>query len=100
MHFELASHEEITHALGERLRAHRLAQNLQQEELAARAGMSGRALRNLERGGQASLDNFVKVAMALGLAGGLDALFELKPRSIRAMEQASMRRQRASRSRP
>jgi transcriptional regulator with XRE-family HTH domain len=100
MHFELASSEEIIQALGQRLRAHRIAQNLLQEDLAARAGMSGRALRNLERGGHASLDNFIKVAMALGLAGGLATLFELQPRSIRAMEQANEQRQRAPRSRP
>jgi transcriptional regulator with XRE-family HTH domain len=99
MHFELASPEEAAQELGRRLRAHRLNQNLQQGELAGRAGMSERALRNLERGGQATFDNFVRVAMALGLAGELDALFELKPRSIKAMERASASRQRASRTR-
>ena len=97
MHFDLANSGEIAEELGLRLRTHRLAQNLQQAELAARAGISERALRNLERTGQATFDNFIRVVMALGLASHLDALFELRPRSIKAMEQASIKRQRASR---
>lgn len=97
MHFVLSTSQEIIAELGQRLRAQRLSQNLQQEELANRAGVSERALRNLERNGQATLDNFVRVVMALGLAEELGGLFELKPKSIKAMEAASVRRQRASR---
>ncbi|SAL85153.1 XRE family transcriptional regulator [Caballeronia arvi] len=100
MNFDLASSSEISDELGQRLRAHRLAQNLQQAELAARAGISERALRNIERNGPATLDNFIRIAAALGLAGNFDTLFELKPRSIKAMEKASIKRQRASRSQP
>lgn len=100
MHFDLATPLEIAETLGERLRANRLLQNLQQGELAARAGISERSLRNIERSGQGTLDNFIRVAIALGLAGNLDLLFELKPRSIKAMEEASVKRQRASRTKP
>src|SRR5579863_6163049 len=53
--FELATADEIACELGRRLRAHRLAQNFQQSELAARAGISERALRNLERTGRGTL---------------------------------------------
>jgi|ERR1700738_467656 transcriptional regulator with XRE-family HTH domain len=95
--FELATADEITRELGQRLRAHRLAQNLQQSELAARAGISERALRNFERMGQGSLDTFVRVTMSLGLAASLSSLLELKPKTIKAMEQASVTRRRASR---
>jgi transcriptional regulator with XRE-family HTH domain len=65
-HFELSTADEIGRELGQRLRSHRLAQNLQQEELAARAGVSERALRNLERMGRGSIDLLLRVVMALG----------------------------------
>jgi transcriptional regulator with XRE-family HTH domain len=97
LQFELATTREIAQEFGSRLRAHRLAQNLQQSELAARAGVSERALRNFERSGRASFDLFLRVAMVLGLVESLSSLFEPKPKSIRSMEQASRRRQRASR---
>ena len=95
--FDLASTNEIAREFGNRLRAHRLAQNLQQNELAARAGVSERALRNFERSGRGSFDLLLRVAMALGLIESMSNLFELKPKSIKAMERASLKRQRASR---
>ncbi|WP_321784128.1 helix-turn-helix transcriptional regulator [Paraburkholderia sp. J94] len=97
MLFDLATVEEIAGALAQKLRALRLQQALTQAELAARAGVSERALRNFERSGQATLETFLRVAQALGRAADLEALFELKVRSIRAMEQASETRQRAPR---
>ena len=99
LHFELAAPDEIAREFGNRIRAHRLAENLQQSELAARAGVSERALRNLERFGRGSFDLFLRVAMALGLIESMSNLFELKPKSIKAMERASQKRQRASRRR-
>ena len=97
LHFELSIPDEIAREFGNRIRAHRLAENLQQSELSARAGVSERALRNFERSGRGSFDLFLRVAMALGLIESMSNLFELKPKSIRAMEQASHKRQRASR---
>ena len=97
LHFDLAAPDEIAREFGNRIRAHRLAENLQQSELAARAGVSERALRNFERSGRGSLDLFLRVAMALGLIESMSNLFELKPKSIKAMERASQKRQRASR---
>ena len=91
--------DEIRHALGRRLRAQRLAQSLPQRELAQMAGLSLGALRKLEGGGQCSLETWVRVVQALGLAGELDGLFTLKRQSIAQMEQAEVasRRQRAPR---
>lgn len=97
MHFGLASTEEIAREFGKRLRAHRLAQNLQQVELAARAGISRRTLIDFEHSGRGSLDVFLRVVMALGLSESMSSLFELRPKSIREMEKASEKRQRASR---
>jgi transcriptional regulator with XRE-family HTH domain len=97
VHFELATPDEIAREFGNRIRAHRLAGNLQQSELAARAGVSERALRNFERSGRGSFDLFLRAAMALGLIESMSNLFELKPKSIKDMERASQKRQRASR---
>ncbi len=97
MLFDLTTLDEIAQEFGSRLRVNRLAQNLQQSELAARAGVSERALRNFERSGRGSLDLFLRVAFALGLVESMSSLFELKPKSIKAMEQFSLKRQRASR---
>lgn len=97
LHFSLSTTDEIAQEFGLRLRAHRLAANLQQSELAARAGVSERALRNFERYGRGSFDLFLRIALALGVIDSMSTLFELKPKSIKAMEQASVKRQRASR---
>jgi len=97
LHFGLATADEIAQELGNRLRAHRLAQNLQQNELAARAGVSTRTLGEFERSGRGSLDVFLRLAMALGLSESMSTLFELKAKSIKDMETASQKRQRASR---
>lgn len=97
MQFGLATSDEIAIEFGNRIRAHRLAENLQQSELAARAGVSERALRNFERTGRCSFDLFLRVSMALGLIDSMSNLLVLKPTSIKEMEQAEQRRQRASR---
>jgi transcriptional regulator with XRE-family HTH domain len=97
MHLDLATPGEIAEELGQRLRAHRLAQNLRQEELALRAGVSERAVSNIERSGQGTLDSMIRIVIALGLANHFSELFEIKTRSIRTMEAVSIKRQRASR---
>lgn len=97
MQFDFATADEIAAEFGERIRAQRLAQNLQQSELAARAGVSERCLGNFERSGKGTFDVFLRLTMALGLVESLSPLFELRPKSIKAMEQASVVRVRASR---
>jgi transcriptional regulator with XRE-family HTH domain len=97
MQFDFATTDEIAVEFGTRIRAQRLAQNLQQSELAARAGVSERSLSNFERSGRGSFDAFLRIIMALGLIESMSPLFELKPKSIKAMEQASIHRVRASR---
>jgi len=95
--FDLATAEEIGAELGRRLRAQRLAQNLTQQALAARAGVSRGTVRNLEGKGQASVESLLRIVGALGLGGSLSELFVLRPTSIREMEAASTSRMRASR---
>jgi transcriptional regulator with XRE-family HTH domain len=60
-----------------RARAARLAADLSQEGLAERSGVSLGTLKRFERTGAASLDVIARIAIALGLENGFDALFIL-----------------------
>lgn len=84
--FRLANHTEICHELGQRLRIHRLAKNLKQQDLADRTGVSVGTIKNLESKGQSSLETLVRIISALDLAQELDHLFELRAQSIAQME--------------
>jgi transcriptional regulator with XRE-family HTH domain len=96
--FTLSTSLEICLELGRRLRARRLMQEWSQMELAQRAGLSVGTIKNLESKGQASLESFVQVVAALGLADDLGELFRMKIASIAAMQQAGKaNRQRAPR---
>jgi transcriptional regulator with XRE-family HTH domain len=86
--FSLASFEEIAHALGGRLKVLRLAQGLQQTELAARAGVSRYVVQELEASGKGTLMSLLRIIQALGRESDLQGLFELKVNSIAKMEQA------------
>src|SRR5690606_37660470 len=96
VHFGLATTDEIAEELAARLRAHRLAQNLTQRELAARAGISHRTLTTFEQSGKVSLDVFLRIVDVLGLSKSLSTLFEQK-QTIKEMEVAQRQRKRASR---
>ena len=101
MALNLAPTGEILHALGQRVRAQRLAQGVPQRELAQMAGLSLGALRKLESSGQSSLETLVRAVQALGLVNELEDLFVLKRLSIAQMERAESvsQRQRAPRRR-
>lgn len=86
--FGFATEQEIRTELGRRLHAQRLAQGLTQAELAERAGISINTLGALENKGKCTLENFIRTAMGLGVAGELQALFTLKIKSIAQMERA------------
>ncbi len=101
--FTLASNAEVALELGRRLKAHRLAQNVQQVELAGRAGVARGTVQNLEAKGQCSLESLVRIVRALGLVDELAGVFELRAaQSIAELARIERsQRQRASRrSRP
>jgi len=99
MSFILKTTSEILSALGQRLRAQRLMQDMTQQNLAQMSGLSLGAVRGLERSGQSSLETLVRVSQALGVVGELEPLFVLKRHSIAEMEkiEVSNQRQRAPR---
>ena len=66
--------QELLVALGERISRLRIREALTQAELASRAGVSPRALGDLERGNGSSLITYISVLKALGALSSLDAL--------------------------
>ena len=66
--------EEWEHFLGEQIRASRLRQNITQEELAARAGISVPTVARLENGGGSSLATFIKALKVLREESWLERL--------------------------
>ncbi len=86
----------LTEELGERLKQARLNKNLTQQDIAEHSGLSRRAVINAEKG-KATLEAFVAILMALGLAEQLN-LF-LPPQPISPIQLAKLqgeKRQRAS----
>ena len=66
--------EELQQALGERLRRLRLRRDLDQLQAAAKAGISEKALRNLEAGRGSTVETLLRVLKALDALSGLDTL--------------------------
>ncbi len=96
--FSFATADEIAQELARRLKAARLAQGLQQSELALRAGVSAGTVKALEKKGQSTVGSMIRVVQALGLTQDLQRAFVLEVRSIAQMEQAQRaQRQRAPR---
>ncbi len=75
MHIDnLTNDQVIAVELGRRIARSRLARNLSQGDLAARAGVSSRALWAVEHGEPSSVRTMVHILRALGMAGNLDLL--------------------------
>jgi transcriptional regulator with XRE-family HTH domain len=83
--------------LGERLKAFRLNQNLDQMTLAERAGISVGALKNLESGSGSTLKTLVAVLRILGREEWLSTIAPMATINPLNMPRASQQRQRASR---
>jgi len=66
--------EELQIVMGERLRSLRLSRNLTQRELADKAGLSLRALHNLEAGAGSTIESLVRVLKALNTANAIELL--------------------------
>lgn len=82
MDLSLKKPGEIAKLLCERLRKERLAQQMTQAEVAARAGIGVNTLSNLEAGRNVGFENVVRVAMVLGRIKELEELFKPKVGSL------------------
>lgn len=75
MNLGLIKPEEVVKLLCARLRQERLAQQMTQAEVAARAGIGVGTLSNLEAGRSVAFDSVIRVAMVLGRLNELEQLF-------------------------
>lgn len=91
--------EELEVLLGEHLRNLRLNRNIDQKTLSARAGISCRALQNLEAGSGSTIKTLIAVVRSLDREDWLDGI---APATINplTMLRAGGQRQRAGRKRP
>lgn len=90
---------EMEVVIGELLRTHRIHRNIDQVTLAERAGISTRALRNLESGNGSSLHTFCRVIKALGREGWLDTIAPVASVNPLMLTKQATPRQRASKPR-
>lgn len=74
MDLRFATAKELVASLGERLRDLRVGQGLQQGDLAARAGVSVRTIRDLELGHGGTLTSLMRVVKGLGATEWVEAL--------------------------
>lgn len=87
---------ELEALLGERLRNLRLTRNIDQKTLAARAGISPRALQNLEAGSGSSLKTLLSIIRALDREAWLDSVAPVATINPMTMLKGSKQRERAA----
>ncbi|WP_238137050.1 helix-turn-helix domain-containing protein [Variovorax sp. JS1663] len=94
-----ATPDEMEAAVGEQLRALRIHRNIDQKTLAERAGVSVRALRNLESGAGSTLHTMVCVLRALGREDWLRSVGPVATINPLMLSRSHAPRQRASKAR-
>jgi transcriptional regulator with XRE-family HTH domain len=92
------SAEELQALLGEQLHRLRIAKNLDQISTAEKAGISEKALRNLEAGRGSTVESLLRVLKALDSLDGLELLAPRPSVSPLALLRHSKPRQRVRRS--
>ncbi|ERL55214.1 helix-turn-helix domain-containing protein [Psychrobacter aquaticus] len=80
--FDFYTPSEISEILGERLKAQRLSLNLTQAALAEKAGIGVSTVARIESGQGSTLDNVIRIAIALGMINHFSQLFEVTPSNI------------------
>ena len=91
--------DEIAADVGQKLKTLRVHKNLEQAEVAARAGISVRSLRNLENGDGSSLHTLILVLRVLGRESWLDTIAPVPTINPVMMTRDAVPRRRASKPR-
>jgi len=95
--FTTSSSAAIAAALCRRLEEIRLSKNISQVELAKQAGVSRSTMTRIADGQSISLDSFIRVVKALGLADHLSALLpDPEVRPVELVSHEGQHRRRAS----
>jgi DNA-binding XRE family transcriptional regulator len=97
--FMFSSPEELQVALGERIRRLRLSRNMDQRATAGKAGLSEKALRNLETGQGSTVETLLRTLKALDYLQGLEMLAPEVTVDPLALLHSSKPQQRVRRSR-
>lgn len=88
----------LSEVIGRYVKHHRVAQNLSQDEVAQRAGMSRSTLSLLERGGKVNLSTLLQVLRVLDLLQVMN-VFTVQENQVSPLEYAKLKkkaRQKAS----
>lgn len=91
--------KEMEAEIGGYLRTYRIHRNIDQATLSERAGISVRALRNLEAGNGSSLRTLCRVLKSLGREGWLDVIAPVASINPLMLTRQATPRQRASKPR-
>lgn len=94
--FDFYTPNEIGAILGERLKAQRLSLNLTQMVVAEKAGIGVSTVTRIESGQGSTLDNVIRLAIALGMIDHFSELFENVPANIKEVIAKQNPRLRAS----
>lgn len=95
--FSTSSSATVARALCKRLEEIRLGQNISQAELARQAGVSRSTMTRIADGQSISLDSFIRVIKALGLADHLATLLpDPEVRPVELVRHEGQHRRRAS----
>ncbi|MCQ2914530.1 MAG: helix-turn-helix transcriptional regulator [Alphaproteobacteria bacterium] len=82
MTFILQSQQEVAQAIALRAKTVRLKQNLTQEGLSLRSGVSLGSIKRFERTGEISLKSLIDIALALGNINDLELLFKIDDKPV------------------
>lgn len=86
MDFFLSTPDEICLEIGARVRKQRQLKNMQQSEVAQKAGLSRKTVMSLENKGVCALDCFIKILYALELEAELESFLVPKIVSLIDLE--------------
>jgi transcriptional regulator with XRE-family HTH domain len=81
---------QLEELIGKRLKQNRLRQNLNQTELAERAGLARRTITSVENGNGCTLGTLIRLVRALKIEHTLEELIKPLPLSPNAIRQAQM----------
>lgn len=82
MRFDFYTPNEVGNILSQRLKYHRVNQDLTQKELAEQAGVGLSTVARIETGQGGTFDNVIRIAVALGLINDFATLFDTTPKTI------------------
>jgi transcriptional regulator with XRE-family HTH domain len=88
MNYSLHTPEEMSQTLAARLKELRLLKRWKRRTLAERSGVTEASLKRFEQTGKVSMENFLKLVLALGRLDEIETLLRpVAARSIKELEQ-------------